>query len=90
MVILCNSASSEEGLYRLSGSSSTIQNLRYRFDTEGDVNLLDADFYYDVHAISGLFKLFLRELSEPILSKELRMEFFQITGSTMVNLSNHE
>lgn len=84
----------EEGLYRLSGSSSTIQNLRFRFDSgkielipEGDVHLLNSDFFYDVHAIAGLLKLFFRELSEPILTKELRMEFFQISCTLYVMLA---
>ncbi|KAI8903599.1 hypothetical protein EDD86DRAFT_250314 [Gorgonomyces haynaldii] len=46
---------------------------------QGDVNLLEGDAFYDVHAISGLLKLYLRELAEPILSKEHRMDFFQIS-----------
>ncbi|KAJ8331494.1 Rho GTPase activating protein [Batrachochytrium dendrobatidis] len=69
----------EEGLYRLSGSSTVIQNLKHRFDTEGDVNLLEeVETYSDVHAIAGVLKLFFRELTEPILTKELRNNFFQL------------
>ncbi|KAJ3256214.1 hypothetical protein HK103_005673 [Boothiomyces macroporosus] len=77
----------EEGLYRLSGSSAVISQLRARFDEgncdlikEGDVPLLEGDVYYDPHAIAGLLKLFFRELSEPLFTQELRMEFFQISG----------
>jgi len=49
----------EEGIFRLSGSATTIQQLRSQFD-QGH----DADFseIYDPHAISGLLKLYLREL----------------------------
>ncbi|KAJ3321306.1 hypothetical protein HDV06_004410 [Boothiomyces sp. JEL0866] len=69
----------EEGLYRLSGSSAVISQLRARFDEEGDVPLLEGDVYYDPHAVAGLLKLFFRELSEPLFTQELRMEFFQIS-----------
>eukprot|EP00842_Homolaphlyctis_polyrhiza_P005057 jgi/Hompol1/5552/HPOL_004572-RA len=69
----------EEGLYRLSGSTSVIQNLKKRFDTEGDVCLAEEiDAYPDVHAICGLMKMFLRELADPILTKDLRPAFFHI------------
>ncbi|XP_058822320.1 rho GTPase-activating protein 15-like [Topomyia yanbarensis] len=55
------------GLYRVSGSHSTIQNLRY------DIN---ADNYRKLrkqktpHEVCGVLKLFLRELKEPLVSLE--------------------
>ena len=48
-------------------------------NVEGDVNLLEGDAFYDIHAIAGLLKLYLRELSESILSKELRSDFLRIS-----------
>ncbi|KAI8894445.1 hypothetical protein BC833DRAFT_604899 [Globomyces pollinis-pini] len=69
----------EEGLYRLSGASSVITNLKALFDENGDVPLLETDVYYDPHAIAGLLKLFFRELNEPLFTQELRMEFFKVT-----------
>lgn len=69
-------AASEEGIYRLSGSSSTIKALKERFNTEGDVDLLAKnEEYYDVHAIAGLLKLYLRELPMTILTSHLRAKF---------------
>ncbi|TPX38012.1 hypothetical protein SmJEL517_g00001 [Synchytrium microbalum] len=68
----------EEGIYRLSGSSAVIQGLKERFDTEGDVDLLGNGEFHDVHAISGLLKLWLRELTTPILTKELQPEFLRV------------
>jgi RalA-binding protein 1 len=70
-------AVTEEGLFRLSGSSVTIKALRERFTTEGDVHLLDGD-YYDIHAVASLLKLYLRELPTSILSRELHLDFLKI------------
>jgi hypothetical protein len=73
-----NDAQNEEGIYRLSGSASTIQALKDKFNNESDYDLLNADEYYDIHAVAGLLKLFLRELSEPILTRELQQKFLHI------------
>ena len=70
-------AVAEEGLFRLSGSSVTIKALRERFTNEGDVHLLDGD-YYDIHAVASLLKLYLRELPTSILSRELHLDFLKV------------
>jgi RalA-binding protein 1 len=46
---------------------------------ESDVNLLGHDEDYDVHAISGLLKLYLRELPTSILTSDRRDDFVKIT-----------
>ncbi|TPX40341.1 hypothetical protein SeMB42_g05118 [Synchytrium endobioticum] len=69
---------SEEGIYRMSGSATVIQSLKERFDTEGDVDLVGSGDYYDMHAIAGLLKLWLRELTTPILTKQLQPEFLRV------------
>ncbi|KAJ1970931.1 Rho GTPase activating protein [Dimargaris xerosporica] len=71
-------AASEEGIYRLSGSTQTIRTLRQKFDVDGDYNILKASTYYDVHAIAGLLKLYLRELPTSVLTSELHPEFMKI------------
>ncbi|KAI7903597.1 uncharacterized protein BX663DRAFT_507037 [Cokeromyces recurvatus] len=68
----------EEGLYRLSGSNSTMKALRERFNQEGDLNLLTAKEEYDVHVIAGLFKMWLRELPTSVLTREHRMDFLHV------------
>ncbi|ORX43361.1 RhoGAP-domain-containing protein [Piromyces finnis] len=73
-----NDAQNEEGIYRLSGSTSTIKALKDKFNNEGDYDLLNSDEYYDIHAVAGLLKLFLRELKEPILTRELQSKFLHI------------
>ena len=72
-------ASSEEGIFRLSGSNVVIKQLRERFNTEGDVNLVTDDQYYDIHAVASLLKLYLRELPTTILTRELHLEFLAVT-----------
>lgn len=68
----------EEGLYRLSGSNSTMKALRERFNQEGDVNLLAAKEEYDVHVVAGLLKMWLRELPTSVLTREHRMDFLHV------------
>ncbi|KAI9356007.1 Rho GTPase activation protein [Zopfochytrium polystomum] len=55
--LLVMKALDEEGIYRLSGSSTTP---------------------YDVHAVAGVLKLFLRELPMPILTQHLQRDFTMI------------
>jgi RalA-binding protein 1 len=71
-------AASEEGIFRLSGSNVVIKALKERFNTEGDVDLLADDQYYDVHAVASLFKLYLRELPTTVLTRELHIEFIRV------------
>ncbi|KAF2262520.1 hypothetical protein CC78DRAFT_315544 [Lojkania enalia] len=67
----------EEGIFRLSGSNIVIKALRDRFNNEGDVKLLDGQ-YYDVHAVASLLKLYLRELPASILTRELHLDFLKV------------
>ncbi|KAK0879934.1 Rho GTPase activating protein [Friedmanniomyces endolithicus] len=70
-------AIAEEGIFRLSGSNTVIKSLKDRFNTEGDVNLVAEDHHYDIHAVAGLLKLYLRELPSSILTRDLHLEFLQ-------------
>ncbi|PTU19216.1 hypothetical protein P175DRAFT_0461729 [Aspergillus ochraceoroseus IBT 24754] len=71
-------AESEEGIFRLSGSNIVVKALRERFNTEGDVDFLAGDQYYDVHAVASLFKQYLRELPTTVLTRELHIEFLRV------------
>jgi RalA-binding protein 1 len=68
-------AIAEEGIFRLSGSNTVIKALRDRFNTEGDVDLVEDQKNYDIHAVASLLKLYLRELPASILTRELHLEF---------------
>ncbi|KAI9039066.1 GTPase-activating protein BEM3 [Aspergillus affinis] len=71
-------AASEEGIFRLSGSNVVVKALKERFNTEGDVDFLAGDQYYDVHAVASLFKQYLRELPTTVLTRELHLEFLRV------------
>jgi RalA-binding protein 1 len=70
-------AIAEEGIFRLSGSNTVIKALRDRFNTEGDVDLVEDQRNYDIHAVASLLKLYLRELPASILTRELHLEFLK-------------
>ncbi|KAH7105815.1 RhoGAP-domain-containing protein [Auriculariales sp. MPI-PUGE-AT-0066] len=61
-------ADQEEGIYRLSGSSAVVKQLRERFNAE----VLGPPCY------CGLLKSFLRELPASILTRELHLQFLHV------------
>ncbi|KAI6033044.1 hypothetical protein F5J12DRAFT_909841 [Pisolithus orientalis] len=66
----------EQGLFRVSGRSSHIAKLRAEFDTGADFNIMQSSpGDLDPHAVASIFKAYLRELPEPILTNDL-MPFF--------------
>ncbi|KAL1887656.1 Rho GTPase activating protein [Ceratocystis pirilliformis] len=77
-------ALSEEGIFRLSGSNIVIKALKERFNTEGDINLVTDDTYYDIHAVASLLKLYLRELPTAILTRDLHIEFLSVLEMPVV------
>ncbi|KAI8818992.1 uncharacterized protein EV422DRAFT_129192 [Fimicolochytrium jonesii] len=56
----------EVGIYRVSGSTTEVANLRHRFNTESDIELIKEQI--DPNAVASLFKAWLRELPESILT----------------------
>ncbi|KAI7903350.1 uncharacterized protein BX663DRAFT_508315 [Cokeromyces recurvatus] len=80
-----NGALVEEGIYRLSGSTATVKALKKKFNEFGDVKLLADKEEHDVHTITGLLKMWLRELPENILTESLLGDFLQI-----VRLENNQ
>ena len=74
-------ASREEGIFRMSGSNVVIKGLKKRFNAEGDFDFLGPDEpYFDVHAVASLLKLYLRELPQPVLTRDLHLEFIAVLG----------
>ena len=55
----------------------------YRLDNELVV-LGEKDPLYDIHAIAGVLKQYLRELPEPLLTRGLSEEFIQSAGKWML------
>lgn len=66
-----------EGIYRKPGSTNKIRELRQILDTDIDsVNLDD----YNIHVIASVFKQWLRELPNPLMTFELYEEFLRSMG----------
>jgi len=68
-----------EGIYRLSGSATHIQQLKAIFDN--DASRVDfrnpTAFYHDVNSVAGLLKTFFRDLPDPLITRERYSEFIQ-------------
>ncbi|ORY84764.1 hypothetical protein BCR37DRAFT_412452 [Protomyces lactucae-debilis] len=64
----------EVGIYRISGSLATVNRLKQCFDTGRPVEL-ENEQWSDIHAIAGAFKLWLRELPEPVMTYDLYADF---------------
>ncbi|XP_076011513.1 unconventional myosin-IXAa isoform X2 [Genypterus blacodes] len=64
-----------EGIYRKSGSTNKIKELKQGLDTDVDsVNLDD----YNIHVIASVFKQWLRDLPNPLMTFELYEEFIRL------------
>lgn len=73
----------EEGLFRISGRASHIAKLRAEFDTGADYDLKEASpGQLDPHAVASVFKAYLRELPEPLLTRTLSPMFDDVVVST--------
>ncbi|GFR04138.1 active breakpoint cluster region-related protein [Trichonephila clavata] len=74
----------EIGIYRVSGSASDVQRLKKSFET----NVYEAEQLLkevDIHSVTGMFKMYLRELPEALFTDSLYQRFFQA-----FSLSNQE
>ncbi|XP_041879073.1 rho GTPase-activating protein 25 [Corvus hawaiiensis] len=70
---------SEEGIFRLPGQDNLVRQLRDAFDA-GERPSFDRDT--DVHTVASLFKLYLRELPEPVVPW-LQYEDFLLCGKAL-------
>ncbi|XP_072003893.1 unconventional myosin-IXa isoform X2 [Engystomops pustulosus] len=66
-----------EGIYRKPGSTNKIRELRQILDTDIDSVNLDE---YNIHVIASVFKQWLRELPNPLMTFELYEEFLRSMG----------
>uniref|UniRef100_UPI00358F1886 rho GTPase-activating protein 12-like n=1 Tax=Myxine glutinosa TaxID=7769 RepID=UPI00358F1886 len=56
-----------DGIYRVSGNLSVIQKLRFYVDHEEELDLSQSQ-WEDIHVITGAFKMFFRELPDPLFT----------------------
>ncbi|KDR75004.1 hypothetical protein GALMADRAFT_248846 [Galerina marginata CBS 339.88] len=77
----------EEGLFRVSGMPSHVSKLRAEFDSGVDYDMTECTpGDLDPHAVASVFKAYLRELPEPILTQKLQQYFdAAINKETTIN-----
>lgn len=83
------------GIYRLSGTTSKVQRLKAKFDSDwSSVDLFaDTEAMSDINIISGCLKLWFRELPEPLLTWELYRPFIdaaKIENERLRHIRLHE
>ncbi|KAJ1200367.1 hypothetical protein NDU88_004191 [Pleurodeles waltl] len=67
-----------EGIYRVSGIKSKVDELKASYDREESPNLED----YEPNTVASLLKQYLRELPENVLTKELMPRFEEACGKS--------
>ncbi|EUC55618.1 GTPase-activator protein for Rho-like GTPase family protein [Rhizoctonia solani AG-3 Rhs1AP] len=82
------------GIYRLSGTTSRVRELRSVLDKDIDnVDLDSAEWTTDINNITSVLKMWFRELPEPLLTWELYTHFVeaaQIEGDRLRSIRLHE
>lgn len=68
---MCN----QQGIYRVSGVKSTVENLCQKFENDPESVSLDSE---NPNVISNVLKLYLRQLPEPLLTFKLYPNFIQV------------
>ncbi|KAI4713325.1 hypothetical protein J4E89_002305 [Alternaria sp. Ai002NY15] len=83
-----------EGIYRIPGTSSHIQQMKALFDSDASqVDFRNPEsFQHDVNSVAGLLKQFFRELPDPLLTREFYGKYIdaaRIDDETMRRDSMH-
>ncbi|XP_065334230.1 active breakpoint cluster region-related protein [Cloeon dipterum] len=77
----------EVGIYRVSGSASDLSKLKKSFETnsyEAEQLLKEVD----IHSVTGILKLYLRELPEALFTDALYPKLFEIINSSEMDASS--
>lgn len=64
-------------LFRLSANKQQLDEMRNNIDKGGSIDITEIE---DPHLITGIIKLFLRSLPEPLLTFQLYQEFVEVAG----------
>nr|XP_029481339.1 N-chimaerin-like isoform X2 [Oncorhynchus nerka] len=66
-----------EGLYRISGFSDSVEDVKSTFDRDGEKTDISANAYEDINIITGALKLYLRDLPIPVISYDAYPRFIE-------------
>ncbi|XP_038862274.1 N-chimaerin-like isoform X4 [Salvelinus namaycush] len=67
-----------EGLYRMSGFSDSVEDVKSAFDRDGEKTDISANAYEDINIITGALKLYLRDLPIPVISYDAYPRFIEV------------
>jgi len=71
-----------EGLYRVSGFSDSVEDVKAAFDRDGEKTDISVEAYEDINIITGALKLYLRDLPVPIISYDAYPRFIEAAKMT--------
>uniref|UniRef100_A0A671Y0N1 Chimerin 1 n=1 Tax=Sparus aurata TaxID=8175 RepID=A0A671Y0N1_SPAAU len=71
-----------EGLYRISGFSELIEDVKLAFDRDGEKADISSNAYEDINIISGALKLYFRELPIPLITYDAHPRFIEAAKIT--------
>ncbi|KAF1456439.1 Beta-chimaerin, partial [Spheniscus mendiculus] len=66
-----------EGLYRVSGFTEHIEDVKMAFDRDGDKADISASIYPDINIIAGALKLYFRDLPIPVITYDTYSKFIE-------------
>ncbi|XP_071774040.1 N-chimaerin isoform X4 [Centroberyx gerrardi] len=66
-----------EGLYRISGFSDSVEDVKMAFDRDGEKTDISVNAYEDINIITGALKLYLRDLPVPVISYDAYPMFIE-------------
>ncbi|KAK3543733.1 hypothetical protein QTP70_027148 [Hemibagrus guttatus] len=71
-----------EGLYRVSGFSDLIEDVKLSFDRDGEKADISVNTYEDINIITGALKLYFRELPIPVITYDAYPRFIEAAKLT--------
>jgi hypothetical protein len=72
-----------EGLYRIAGFSDTVEEIKLAFERDCDHVDLSQERYPDIHAITCLLKLYLRQLPIPLVTFDIHTQLLELRPSSL-------
>lgn len=66
-----------EGLYRVSGFSDLIEDVKMAFDRDGEKADISVNVYEDINIITGALKLYFRDLPIPLITYDAYPKFIE-------------
>uniref|UniRef100_A0ABI7ZHN8 Chimaerin n=1 Tax=Felis catus TaxID=9685 RepID=A0ABI7ZHN8_FELCA len=79
-----------EGLYRVSGFSDLIEDVKMAFDRDGEKADISVNMYEDINIITGALKLYFRDLPIPLITYDAYPKFIEsATPNNARNMKCH-